>query len=81
MGNTVVVVEHDRETMEAADYIVDFGPGPGAHGGHVVAAGTLAQVAATPESVTGAYLAARETIQVPSSRRPINRPAARKRTK
>ncbi len=73
MGNTVIVVEHDRDTMEAADYLVDFGPGPGVRGGQVVAAGTLAQVAAEPASVTGAYLTGREAIAVPSARRPIRR--------
>lgn len=73
MGNTVIVVEHDRDTMEAADYLVDFGPGPGARGGRVVAAGTLTQVAAEPASVTGAYLTGREAIEVPPTRRPIRR--------
>jgi excinuclease ABC subunit A len=82
MGNTVIVVEHDRETMEAADHLVDFGPGPGTRGGQVVAAGTLAQVANTQESVTGAYLAGREAIEVPPSRRPITpKKAVRKRTR
>ncbi|NUQ49529.1 MAG: excinuclease ABC subunit UvrA, partial [Phycisphaerae bacterium] len=57
MGNTVIVVEHDRETMEAADHIVDFGPGPGVRGGQVVAQGTVADIAAASDSVTGAYLA------------------------
>ena len=73
MGNTVIVVEHDRDTMEAADYLVDFGPGPGVRGGQVVAAGTLAQVAAEPASVTGAYLTGRAAIAVPATRRPIRR--------
>ncbi len=82
MGNTVIVVEHDRETMEAADHLVDFGPGPGTRGGHVVATGTLEQLAANHASVTGAYLAGREAIEVPASRRPINRKvAARKITR
>jgi excinuclease ABC subunit A len=72
MGNTVLVVEHDRETMEAADYLVDFGPGPGTRGGQVVAAGRLADVAAEPQSVTGAYLSGRRSIEVPAARRPIN---------
>ena len=78
MGNTVVVVEHDRDTMEAADHLVDFGPGPGARGGHVVASGTLAELSSHPASVTGAYLAGREAIEVPLSRRPISRPPRRK---
>ncbi len=71
IGNTVIVVEHDRETMEAADHVVDFGPGPGARGGQVVASGTLTDLMATSESLTGAYLAGREAIAVPTSRRPI----------
>jgi excinuclease ABC subunit A len=70
-GNTVIVVEHDRETMEAADHIVDFGPGPGTRGGQVVAAGALTEVVSAPESLTGAYLAGRESIAVPAIRRPI----------
>ena len=74
VGNTVIVVEHDRETMEAADTIVDFGPGPGVRGGHVVAQGALADLAAAPESLTGAYLAGRKSIPVPDKRRPVNRP-------
>jgi len=74
MGNTVVVVEHDRDTMEAADLLVDFGPGPGRRGGRVVAAGTLAEVARSPESLTGAYLSGRQRIEVPATRRPICRP-------
>jgi len=56
MGNTVVVVEHDEETMRTADLIVDFGPGPGVHGGEVVATGTIDEIAANEKSVTGAYL-------------------------
>jgi len=77
MGNTVIVVEHDRDTMEAADLIVDFGPGPGMRGGCVVAEGTLAQVARCRESLTGQYLSGRRQIPVPATRRPVNgRPAA-----
>ncbi len=72
LGNTVIVVEHDEETMEAADYIVDIGPGAGIHGGEVVAAGTPAQVAACRESLTGDYLSGRKTIAVPKTRRPGN---------
>jgi excinuclease ABC subunit A len=81
MGNTVIVVEHDRDTMEAADYLVDFGPGPGSRGGQVVAQGSRADLAAAPASITGAYLAGRTAIEVPAARRPINppsRPGARR---
>jgi len=74
MGNTVVVVEHDRDTMEAADQIVDFGPGAGVRGGRVVASGTLNDIATDPASVTGAYLSGREAIEVPATRRPVARP-------
>ena len=72
LGNTVIVVEHDEETMAESDYIVDIGPGAGIHGGQVVAAGTPAEVGADPASVTGAYLAGRKSIEVPSERRPGN---------
>ncbi|HXG09906.1 MAG TPA: excinuclease ABC subunit UvrA [Gemmataceae bacterium] len=70
MGNTVVVVEHDEETMRAADYLVDFGPGPGVRGGQVVAAGSLAEVIANPASLTGQYLSGVRRIAVPERRRP-----------
>lgn len=76
MGNTVVVVEHDRDTMTAADFVVDFGPGPGSRGGLVVASGSVAEVAAHPDSLTGAFLSGREAIVVPATRRPITVPAA-----
>ena len=69
LGNTVIVVEHDEETMEAADYLVDIGPGAGIHGGELVAAGTPAEVAATVGSVTGDYLSGRKSIPVPTERR------------
>ncbi len=72
LGNTVIVVEHDEETMEESDYIVDIGPGAGIHGGEVVAAGTPAEVAAHPLSITGAYLSGRKRIEVPSERRTGN---------
>lgn len=72
LGNTVIVVEHDEETMEAADWIVDIGPGAGIHGGEVVAAGTPKQIAACKTSLTGAYLSGRMTIPVPETRRPGN---------
>jgi excinuclease ABC subunit A len=71
-GNTVLVVEHDEDTMRAADYLVDFGPGPGVRGGKVVAEGTLAHLIQEPESITGQYLAGRKSIAVPSKRRPID---------
>ena len=69
LGNTVIVVEHDEETMQAADYIVDIGPGAGEHGGEVVAAGTIEEIMACPQSVTGAYLSGKKTIPVPKTRR------------
>jgi len=72
LGNTVVVVEHDRDTMQAADYIVDLGPGAGRHGGSIVAAGTPAEVAADPASLTGRYLSGAREIPVPRTRRPGN---------
>jgi excinuclease ABC subunit A len=68
-GNTVVVVEHDEDTIRAADWVVDFGPGPGKRGGEVVAAGTPADVAASDRSITGAFLAGRDAIEVPAARR------------
>src|SRR5262249_4658520 len=71
MGNTVLVVEHDEETMRAADYVVDFGPGPGVRGGEVVAAGPFAAIVANPKSLTGRYLAGDERIAVPTERRPL----------
>ena len=72
LGNTVIVVEHDEETMEAADWIIDIGPGAGIHGGQVVAAGTPQEIMANPASVTGAYLSGRLRIPVPATRRPGN---------
>ncbi|MGD0899405.1 MAG: excinuclease ABC subunit UvrA, partial [Thermoguttaceae bacterium] len=71
-GNTVVVVEHDEDTMRAADHLVDFGPGPGVRGGRIVAAGPLAALTAEPESVTGQYLSGRLRIEVPAVRRPVS---------
>ncbi|MDZ4819940.1 MAG: excinuclease ABC subunit UvrA, partial [Planctomycetota bacterium] len=68
-GNTVVVVEHDEDTMRAADLIVDFGPGPGVRGGEIVAIGTAAKVAKVPRSVTGKYLSGKLSIEVPAQRR------------
>src|SRR6185295_17397138 len=72
MGNTVLVVEHDEETMRAADFLVDFGPGPGVRGGHVVAAGSYSDIVKKPDSVTGQYLAGKKEIAVPKKRRPVN---------
>jgi excinuclease ABC subunit A len=72
MGNTVLVVEHDEETMRAADHIVDFGPGPGVRGGQVVAEGTLPELVANTASLTGQYLAGRKEIAIPPKRRPRN---------
>ena len=69
LGNTVIVVEHDEETIRAADHVVDLGPGAGAHGGRVVSQGTPAQIEADPASLTGAYLSGRERIPVPARRR------------
>ena len=69
LGNSVLVVEHDEETMRAADYIIDIGPGAGEHGGHVVAAGTAEEIMANPDSITGAYLSGRLQIPVPEKRR------------
>ena len=72
LGNTLIVVEHDEDTMRAADYIVDVGPGAGCHGGQIVAAGTLEDILACPQSVTGQYLSGVKKIPVPTSRRPGN---------
>jgi excinuclease ABC subunit A len=70
LGNTVLVVEHDDETIRAADYIVDLGPGAGKHGGEVIAAGSVEDVLANPRSITGAYLSGRKSIQQRAERRP-----------
>jgi excinuclease ABC subunit A len=69
LGNTVLVVEHDRETILAADYVLDLGPGAGEHGGHLVAAGTPAAIAQHPESLTGKYLSGTLAIPIPCTRR------------
>jgi excinuclease ABC subunit A len=69
LGNTILVIEHDLDMISAADYVVDFGPGAGRHGGQVVAAGTPAEIAASPGSLTGDYLAGRRSIPVPARRR------------
>lgn len=69
LGNTLIVVEHDEETMRAADYIVDIGPGAGRHGGQVVAQGSIDAIMAHPDSLTGAYLSGRKRIEPPPQRR------------
>jgi excinuclease ABC subunit A len=69
LGNTLIVVEHDEDTMYAADHIIDMGPGAGIHGGRVIAEGTVAQIKANPDSITGAYLSGREGIALPKRRR------------
>lgn len=69
LGNTLIVVEHDEDTMLAADHVVDIGPGAGSHGGHLVVQGTAQEVMACPESITGAYLSGRIKIPVPETRR------------
>ena len=69
LGNTLIVVEHDEDTMRAADYIVDIGPGAGSHGGEVIACGTAEDIMACPDSVTGDYLSGRKQIPVPKTRR------------
>ena len=72
LGNTLLVVEHDEDTIRAADYIVDVGPGAGIHGGEIVAAGTLKDIMAEPRSLTGQYLSGVRSIPVPAERRPGN---------
>ena len=72
MGNTLIVVEHDEDTMRAADYIVDIGPGAGVHGGEVVAQGSVADICAEPRSITGDYLSGRKRIPLPGTRRKGN---------
>ena len=72
LGNTLIVVEHDEDTMRASDYIVDVGPGAGVHGGTIVAAGTPEEVMANPNSLTGAYLSGRKYIPIPKKRRKGN---------
>lgn len=69
LGNTLLVVEHDEDTMRAADYIVDIGPGAGVHGGAVIAAGTAQEIMDTPDSITGQYLSGKKKIPVPTERR------------
>ncbi|WP_169945691.1 excinuclease ABC subunit UvrA [Microbispora sp. H11081] len=73
MGNTLIVVEHDEDTIAAADWVVDIGPGAGEHGGQVVVSGTVQELLASEESLTGAYLSGRKAITVPEIRRPRDR--------
>ena len=72
LGNTLIVVEHDEDTMRASDYIVDVGPGAGIHGGEIIKAGTPEEVMACPDSVTGQYLSGKRSIPVPVKRRKGN---------
>ncbi len=72
IGNTLIVVEHDEDTIRASDYVVDIGPGAGEHGGHVVAEGTLEQILRSPDSVTGQFLSGKRQIRVPPRRRTGN---------
>ena len=72
LGNSLIVVEHDEDTMRSADYLIDIGPGAGVHGGQVVAAGTPAEVMANSDSLTGQYLSGKKKIEVPTVRRPGN---------
>ncbi len=72
LGNTVVVVEHDEETIRAADHVIDFGPGPGVRGGKIVVSGTPAKVEASTESVTGQFLSGRRQIEIPAQRRRLD---------
>ncbi len=72
LGNTVVVIEHDKETMIAADYLIDIGPGAGVHGGKIIAQGTPEEVISNPQSLTGAYLSEKKSIPLPKQRRSGN---------
>ena len=72
LGNTLIVVEHDEETIRTADWVLDIGPGAGEHGGEVISNGTLAQLLAEPRSITGAYLRGEQMVPIPEQRRPGN---------
>jgi excinuclease ABC subunit A len=72
LGNTLIVVEHDEETIRTADWIVDIGPGAGEHGGKVVVSGSYEELIASKESITGAYLSGRKSIEIPKKRRLID---------
>ncbi|HVX45001.1 MAG TPA: excinuclease ABC subunit UvrA [Mycobacteriales bacterium] len=71
LGNTLIVVEHDEDTIHSADWVVDIGPGAGEHGGHVVVSGTVPQLKKSKDSLTGAYISGRRSIPVPAHRRPV----------
>jgi excinuclease ABC subunit A len=73
LGNTLIVVEHDEDTIRTADWVVDIGPGAGEHGGHVVVSGSVKDLLSNKESVTGAYLSGRKSIAVPVQRRPVDK--------
>jgi excinuclease ABC subunit A len=72
LGNTLIVVEHDEDTIRTSDWVVDIGPGAGEHGGQVVVSGTVDELVAHPDSLTGAYLSGRRAIEVPGTRRPVD---------
>ncbi len=72
LGNTVIVVEHDEETMRAADHVIDMGPGAGKHGGEVIAEGTVDEIICNPRSITGKYLSGESEIALPAERRPVD---------
>jgi excinuclease ABC subunit A len=72
LGNTLIVVEHDEETIRTADWVVDIGPGAGEHGGKVVVSGSYEELIASEESITGAYLSGRRSIEIPDQRRPVD---------
>jgi excinuclease ABC subunit A len=73
LGNTLIVVEHDEDTIEHADWVVDIGPGAGEHGGHIVHSGTYSELLANKHSITGAFLSGRESIAMPAIRRPVDK--------
>jgi len=75
LGNTVIVVEHDEDAIRAADFIVDIGPGAGVHGGEIIAQGTIEDILASKESLTGKYLSGIESIEIPTKRHPFNKKA------
>ena len=77
LGNTVLVVEHDEETIRTADWVVDIGPGAGEHGGEIIANGPLEDLLAEPRSITGAFLRGERAVPIPKHRRPGQRQGAR----
>ena len=77
LGNTLLMVEHDPLTIQTADYILDFGPHSGEHGGHIMAKGTLKQILRNPKSLTGLYLSGKLSIPMPEHRRPLDKGAIR----